>query len=441
VAVTSIVLFTRDLRLHDHPALAAAVRAGHDLVPLFVLDPALVGRSANRDRFLAASLGDLDRLLQKRGATLVLRQGTPAQLVREVAKESEATVVHMSADGSAYARRREADLKEALGSDGVDLVTHPGNTVIEPGAIAPPGEEAYPLFTPYFEAWTAAPRRGVLPAPDAIRVPPDLDPGPRPASLVFTPDSMELPNGGESWGRSRFDRFLSDGVGTYRDVRNDMGADATSKLSPYLRFGCLSANEMVSRLSERGGKGANELIRQLAWRDFFAHVLASDPSLEWRNLREPSNDVRPIADADQILERWIEGRTGIPLVDAAMRQLRREGWIHNRARMVAASFLTRHLGIPWQRGAEVFMRYLVDGDPASNSGNWQWIAGTGGDPQRSRALNPVRQAMRFDPQAAYIRRYIPQLTDVSVPLVFAPWKERRAIIANGYVAPIVEVPT
>jgi deoxyribodipyrimidine photo-lyase len=441
VSVASIVLFTRDLRLHDHPALTAAIRTGGDVVPLFVLDPSLLGRSPNRDRFMAASLGDLDRLLQKRGATLVLRQGTPAQLVREVAKESEATVVHMSADGSAYARRREVDLREALGSDGVDLVTHPGNTVIEPGALPPPGEDAYPLFTPYFEAWTAAPRRGVLPPPDAIRLPSEIDPGPRPASLVFPPDSMELPNGGESWGRSRLERFLSDGVGTYRDVRNDMGADATSKLSPYLRFGCLSANEMVSRLSERGGKGANELIRQLAWRDFFADLLASDPSLEWRDLRESSNDVRPLlGDHDQMLERWIEGRTGIPLVDAAMRQLRREGWIHNRARTVAASFLTRRLGIPWQQGAEVFMRYLVDGDPASNSGNWQSVAGTGSDPQRSRALNPVRQAMRFDPDAAYIRRYIPQLKDVSVPLVFAPWKERRAIIANGYVAPIIDVP-
>jgi deoxyribodipyrimidine photo-lyase len=440
--VSVVILFTRDLRLHDHPALTAAVRTGGEVVPLFVLDPALLGRSPNRDRFLAGSLVDLDRSLQKRGARLILREGPPAQRVREVAKESEATVVHMSADETDYARRRESDLVETLEADGVEILVHPGNTVVEPGALAPAGQEAYPAFAPYFTAWVDAIRRPVLPAPDTIRLPSDLDPGPRPPSLVFPPDSMELPNGGESWGRSRLERYLSGGVATYRDARNDLGADATSRLSPYLRFGCLSANEMVARLSERGGRGANELIRQLAWRDFFAQLLASDPSLEWRDFREPPEDVPPVPErADQALDRWTEGRTGIPLVDAAMRQLRREGWIHARARMVAASFLTRRLGIPWQRGAEIFMRYLVDGDPANNSGGWQWVAGTGSDPQRSKVLNPVRQAMRFDPEAIYIRRYIPELAGVSIPLVFAPWKEPRALVANGYVAPIIEVPT
>ncbi len=435
-----IILFTRDLRLHDHPALTAAVRAGGEVVPLFVLDPALLGRSPNRDRFLASSLVDLDRSLQKRGARLILREGPPAQRVREVAKESDSTVVHMSADTSAYAKRRETDLREALGPDGVELVVHPGNSIIEPGAIAPADQEAYSVFTPYLSAWADAPRRAVLPRPDTIKLPPELDPGPRPPSLVFRPDSMDLLSGGESYARSRLDRYVADGVVTYREARNDMGADATSRLSPYLRFGCLSANEMVARLSERGGKGAQELIRQLAWRDFFAQLLANDPSLVWRDFREPPDDLPPVPErADHILERWAEGRTGIPLVDAGMRQLGREGWMHNRARMVVASFLTRRLGIPWQRGAEVFMRYLVDGDAASNSGGWQWLAGTGSDPQRSKVLNPVRQAMRFDPEAIYIRRYIPELAGVSIPLVFAPWKEPRALVANGYVSPIIDV--
>jgi deoxyribodipyrimidine photo-lyase len=438
--VTHIVLFTRDLRLHDHPALTAAVHAGDDVVPLFVLDPGLLGRSPNRDRFLVDCLADIDRSLQKRGARLVVREGHPVQRVVEVAKESEAVVVHVSADATEYAQRREADLREALGADGVELVVHPGNAVVEPGAVGSAPHEAHTVFTSYYEAWAEAPRRSPLSAPGAVRLPRDLDPGPRPPSLVFRPDSMELPPGGESRARSRLDAYIGGRAIGYRDARNDLGADATSRMSAYLRFGCLSANEMVTRLAERGGKGPNELIRQLAWRDFYSQLLASDPSLAWRNFREPPDDLPPIPErADEVFERWTEARTGIPLVDAGMRQLHREGWIHHRARMIAANFLTRHLGIPWQRGADVFMRYLVDGDPASNSGGWQGMAGTGPDPQRSHVLNPVRQAMRFDREAVYIRRYIPELADVSVPLVFAPWKEPRALIANGYVSPMIEL--
>jgi deoxyribodipyrimidine photo-lyase len=233
--------------------------------------------------------------------------------------------------------------------------------------------------------------------------------------------------------------YLHGGVERYADLRDDMAADATSRLSPYLRFGCLSANELAALASARPGGDA--LVRQLAWRDFYGSLLAHDPTIAWRDYRQPPADVpEPPEFAPYAFECWTKGRTGIPLVDAGMRQLLREGWMHNRARMVTASFLTRRLGVPWQEGAAHFARWLVDGDPANNSGGWQWVAGTGTDPRRSRSFSPVRQAERFDPRGAYIRRYVRELADVPTPLLFAPWRDPAVLRDTGYPSPVIEVP-
>ena len=434
-----MVLFSRDLRVHDHPALTAALRESRYVVPMFVFDPRLLGRSSNRDRFLQMSLVDLDRSLARCGGRLIVRHGDPVEACVTLARQVDADSVHVSGDVSAYAIGRERRLEDALGRDGVQLRFHPGNAVVEPGKVTPAGRDAYHVFTPYHRAWVDSPRRSPLPAPGRIRVPDAIDIGPRPDPDAVSPDSIDLPPGGETPARRHFDRYLAGDAREYSAARNDLAADGTSRLSPYVRLGCLSANEAVHRLTAVAESG--DLIRQFAWRDFFGQLLRSDPSLQWRSLHTPPEGATPVPDdADALLERWSEGLTGLPLVDAGMRQLRREGWIHNRARLVVASFLTRRLGVPWQEGSRVFMRWLVDGDPANNSGNWQWVAGTGADARRSRTLNPVRQAARFDPDGAYIRRYVRELRDVDPPLIFAPWIEPVVLRATGYPTPALEVP-
>ena len=434
----TIVLFSRDLRLHDHPALVEAVRTSDEVVPLFVLDPSLLDPSPNRARFLLEGLVDLDRGISQRGGRLVLRSGDVAETAIAVAADIGADRLFVTADATSTARRREARLAEGLGALGVGLRTFPGNAVIEPGELAPAGREAYLVFTPYHRAWAGAPRRSVLAPPKRIRVPDAVPSDPMPAPRLVTADAFDLPTGGERHGRRHLDVFLRTGASRYAELRNDMAADATSRLSPYLRFGFVSANEAAHRASQVAG--AEEFVRQLAWRDFFGQLLWHDPRLAWTDLREGPLLEPPLVDPEHALKLWKEGQTGLPLVDAGMRQLRREGWIHNRARMVVASFLTRRLAIPWQEGARHFFRYLVDGDPASNSGGWQWVAGTGTDPRRSRSFNPVRQAERFDPDGSFVRRYVRELSDVPTPLIFAPWKDPSLLESIGYPEPVIPVP-
>ncbi len=437
--MTDVVLFTRDLRVHDHHALSAACRAGGRVISLFVFDPGLLGRSPNRDRFLTESLTDLDRSLVKLRGGLVTREGDPVAHVVDLVRRGDVRAVHLSEDVSAFARRRDRRLRDALEPLGVPLLVHPGNAVVAPGDVVPAAKLVYSVFTPYHRAWAEAPRRPLDPVPARIELPPGLEPGPRPNPSAVRAESIDLAPGGESAGRRHLDAYLATDATRYADVRDDLAADSTSRLSAYLRFGCLSATEVVERAAAIPGTEA--LIRQLAWRDFYGQLLAHDPTLQWRSLREPPRDIpTPPEHAAFFFGCWQEGRTGIPLVDAGMRQLRREGWMHNRARMVVASYLTRRLGIPWQEGAAHFMRWLVDGDPASNAGGWQWAAGIGTDPRRSRSFNPVRQAERFDPAGAYVRRYVRELAGTPAGLIFAPWKEPEVLRATGYPAPILEVP-
>lgn len=432
----TLVLFTRDLRVHDHPALHEAVRTSHEIVPLFVLDPRLLERSPNRTRFLFEGLHDLDVALRSRLGRLIVRRGDPVQVALRVAREHVCARIFLTSDASAYAVSRERRLRAAARWNGLEVRTFPGHAIVEPGEIGPRDADAYRVFTPYLRAWTAAPRRSSLPAPPRVAVP-DVrsHPIPEPASVV--PDARDLPTGGERSGRRHLDLFVRTDLGNYAEERDELAVDATSRLSPYLRFGFVSANEIAHRAS--GPVGSEAFVRQLAWRDFYLQLLAAEPGLAWRDLRPGPEAGAPPVDPSVALELWKEGMTGIPLVDAGMRQLRREGWMHNRARMVTASFLSRRLGISWQEGASHFARYLVDGDPASNAGGWQWAAGTGTDPRRSRVFNPVRQARRFDRAGDYIRRYVPELAGVASPRIFSPWKDRSLIGLMGYPEPVIPV--
>jgi deoxyribodipyrimidine photo-lyase len=433
--VRVLVLFTRDLRVRDHPALWEACGVASEIVPLFVVDPALMGRSPNRARFITECLVELDRALKLRGGRLFTREGDVAATAVEAAVETGCREIFVTSDVGATAAHRSERLGSLAAGHGIRLRTFPGHAVVEPGAVAPHGARAYRVFTPYLHAWSSAARRPQVGTPRAVRVPPELRAGRLPIPGRSRPTALELPPGGEAAGRKRMQRFLSRGAGAYGEGRNDLAGDRTSRLSPYLRFGCISASELAANAYEIAG--AQEFVRQLAWRDFFHQLMAEHPSMSRHDLRDATDEPAPVDDA--IVAAWIEGRTGLPLVDAGMRQLAQEGWMHNRARLVTASFLTRRAGVPWQVGAAHFSHHLVDGDPANNAGNWQWVAGTGAAGRRSRPLNPARQAERFDRDGVFVRRYVPELAGVEGHAVLAPWRHPELRRATGYPAPILNV--
>ncbi|MFF7890897.1 cryptochrome/photolyase family protein [Streptomyces sp. NPDC007907] len=429
----AVVLFTSDLRLHDHPPLHAALHAADEVVPLFVRDPAVHAAGfdvPNRAAFLADCLADLDASLRRLGGRLVVRSGPVAREVRAVAAACGATEVHMAAGVTGFAHRREERLRKELDADGVRLRVHEGVvTALAPGAVTPAGSDHFAVFTPYMRRWSKERLRDPLPAPRAVRVPEAArgeDPPARPAGPDLSPD---LPPGGESAGRDRFARWADADLSRYEDRHDDLAGDATSRLSPYLHFGALSPVEVVRRAREKGGAGAQAFVRQVCWRDFHHQVLASRPEVSLRDYRSREDRWRGEEEAAEDIAAWREGRTGYPVVDAGMRQLRHEGWMHNRARLVVASFLTKTLYVDWRIGARHFLRFLVDGDLVNNQLNWQWVAGTGTDTRPNRVLNPVLQGKRYDPDGGYVRRWVPELADVRGSAVHEPWRlpeHRRA---------------
>ncbi|HSJ61607.1 MAG TPA: deoxyribodipyrimidine photo-lyase [Jiangellaceae bacterium] len=433
--MTAVVLFTRDLRVHDHPALAAACRDHAAVVPLFVIDEQILRAptaSPNRAAFLAEALADLRSSLRELGGDLVIRRGDAVAETLRVASETRADAVLVSSDVSAYAQRRQRRLAAEAARAGVAVEFTVGVTVVPPGSIHPVGGNHYRVFTPYHRAWQRVKWRPVEPAPVTVPVPVGLRVGelPAPDDLVPGDRSPTLPSGGESAGRRLLDnvRRVAAGEPDY----DDLTGDRTSRLSPYLHLGCVSPLAAARRLSGR----APGLTRQLAWRDFLHQVTAAFPAIS-------TTDYRPRAVAwrrdDEALAAWRSGRTGIPIVDAGMRQLLAEGWMHNRARLITASFLTKTLGLDWRHGAAHFFRWLVDGDVANNAGNWQWVAGTGNNTRPNRVLNPIRQAHRFDPDGEYVRRHVPELAAVAGRAVHEPWRLGAAERAGlDYPTPLLD---
>lgn len=428
MAAPAVVLFTQDLRVHDQPVLTCALEEGRQVVPLFVLDPVLTGRaSRNRNAYLAEALEDLRSALRGRGGDLIVRQGESAEQVHALAQETGATDVHLSAGVSRFARCR----RERIAEKGLRTRTHPGITVVPPGEVTPSGGDHYKVFTPYWRAWEGAGRRPVLPAPERVPVPAGLETGGIPAHLPEegrgVPADVPL-RGGEARARVRRDDWLDGGLAEYPDRHDDLPGRATSRLSADLRFGCLSPLELERAAHERGG---DAYVRQLAWRDFHHQVTAAFPAITVRDYRDRGRTWHEDPDA---LEAWKQGRTGVPIVDAGMRQLLDEGFMHNRARMITAAFLTRILRVDWRHGVAHFDAHLYDGDVADDHGNWQWVAGTGNDTRPDRGFNPLRQARRFDPDGVYVRRHIPELADLPGRRAHTPWKEDPP--PAGYPAPI-----
>jgi deoxyribodipyrimidine photo-lyase len=425
---TAIVVFTRDLRLHDNPALHQACARARQVVPLFVADPAIAA-PPNRARFLAESLADLRAGLRERGGDLVIRDGDPAAEVIALAAETKASAVYLADDVSHYATARRRELERECARHRLDLALTPGLTVVPPADLKPAGGGHYRVFTPYWRAWRAATWREGCPVPQAIQMPAVSRIGRIPPSDGASPG---LAKGGEQAGRRRYTAWRQGQLAGYAENHDDLAGDATSRLSAYLRFGCVSPLEVATGALDR--PGGEEFCRQLAWRDFFYQVTAAFPDIARKNYRPGA----AWHEDQAALDAWRAGQTGIPIVDAGLRQLAAEGFMHNRARMITASFLTRNLGMDWRYGYAHFAALLADGDVACNAGNWQWVAGTGNNTRPNRVMNPLRQAQRFDKSGQYVRRYVPELAGLDPAYIQTPWKLAPSRHL-GYPGPIVEL--
>ena len=374
--------------------------------------------------------------------------GRPLDALRRLAAETGASALFAEEDFSPYARRRDAAVQRAL-----PLTLTGGVAVRRPAEVQKAGGGPYTVFTPFSRAWRALrpPTEGdLLPAPAHLPSPPtELDSLPIPAP----PARPALFPPGEAEARRRLERFVSDRIFAYGEGRNQLDAEGTSALSPYFRFGMLSARTAVVAALKAGRSAGSAYARQsadawlseLIWREFYLHILYHFPDV-LKTAFQPGLRRIPWRDAPDELEAWKAGRTGYPVVDAAMRQLAETGWMHNRARMIVASFLVKDLLIDWRQGEQHFMDRLVDGDPAANNGGWQWTAGTGTDAAPYfRIFNPVLQSAKFDPQGRFIRRFVPELARVPDRFIHAPWTmsplEQRAcgcVIGQDYPAPIVD---
>ena len=417
---TAVVWFRRDLRLHDHPALDRAV-AGYDrVVPLYVVDGELLtGRwaSANRTWFLARSLDALAVAIAERGGRLALVRGDPRTAVVAFATSIGAEAIFASRDYGPYGRQRDDAVAAAAKEAGIMFLAGRGLLVHEPEDVNRESGGPFSVFSPFHRRWTALPVRDVLDAPETIETGAlpiaatgtiaDVLGDPRP-----TADPELLLEPGETAARLRLASWaVSNGLRDYDTGRDRLAAEGTSRLSQDLRWGTLSPVEVVERCAGPGA-GPARFRSEIAWRDFYAHLFWHEPRVRRESFRRDFDAVEWRTDDDMITA-WRNGRTGYPIVDAAMRQLRATGWMHNRARMIVASFLTKHLLADWRVGEAHFMEHLVDGDPASNNGGWQWAASTGTDPQPwFRIFNPTLQGRRHDPDGAYVRRWVPELRDV-----------------------------
>lgn len=432
--------FRRDLRLDDHPALLAAVAGSHDadgadgrVVPLFVVDPALWRtRATPRLVYLARSLRSLDAAL---GGHLVVRTGDPRTVVAAVAQEAGATAVHVTAATEPYGRRRDEAVAGVLGHDGVPLVPTGSPYAVGPGQLATQAGTPFQVFTAFRGAWLDHGWHAPARAPGAVNWATLAGDGvpEEPATDV------ELPAAGEQAARARWAEFLADDLDRYPTDRDRPDLDGTSNMSVHLKYGEIHPRTMLADLAAAGtSRAAGDEARrdavagyrsEIAWREFHADVLWHSPSAATRSLRPVvPEDAWAEGEAERTaLTAWAEGRTGYPLVDAGMRQLRALGWMHNRVRMVVASFLVKDLHVRWQRGAEHFMQWLVDGDVPQNQLNWQWVAGSGRDAAPYfRIFNPVTQGTRFDPDGRYVRRWVPELRDIPGAAVHQPWLLSRS---------------
>lgn len=451
----SLIWFRRDLRLADNPALSAGIERG-EVVPVFIIDPTLLNSErvgTKRVAWLAANLRALDESLRERGSRLIVRRGEPAGVLRQLAHETQAAQVLFNLDVTPYARRRDERVALELEQHGLTVETFDDVTLHHPEEVVTLTGRPYQVFTAFKKAWLLLPKPS---ADQAAPVPAQLPlsiPAVASLPLDFAETALDLPRAGEEAAIDRLNDFLEEMIYGYAEGRNLLDRAATSFLSPYLRFGALSIRQAywgaqaASALAEEAEAkaGAASWLNELIWREFYLALLYHFPHTIERPLREQYTHFAWLADEDAFTA-WCEGRTGYPVVDASMRCLNATGWLHNRARMIVASFLTKDLLIDWRKGERYFMQQLIDGDSAANAGGWQWAAGVGADAQPFfRVFNPTLQGQRFDPDGKFVRQWLPELARVPDRLVHEPWKmtsleqrEASCLIGRDYPAPIID---
>ena len=413
----SVLWFRRDLRLGDHAALMTAASHG-PVTALFVLDDMLLASSGGpRTAYLFRTLRALDADLRAHGGALTVRHGTPQDVVPALVREIGAAAVHVSADFGPYGARRDERVAAALGE--VPLVPTGSPYAVAPGRVLKADGTPYKVFTPFYRAWSE----------HGWRRPADSDPA-KVTWLVVDDDAIpddpaidaELPEAGEAAALETWKAFQANGLRHYAKIRNRPDLDQTSRMSPHLKWGTIHPRTMLVDLE--GGNDAYR--RQICWRDFYGQVLHHWPSSAHDYFKPDMKRMRYDGGkrADEVFETWARGETGFPIVDAGMRQLLAEGWMHNRVRMIVASFLVKDLHLEWTRGARHFMDHLIDGDLANNQHGWQWTAGTGTDAAPYfRVFNPVSQGEKFDPTGDYVRRWVPQLRGIPGAAVHQPWTQ------------------
>ena len=434
----------RDLRLKNNSALRHALASGRPVIPLFILDQRLLNVAGpNRLNFLYAGLQALDQELRLRGSRLVVRRGKVRHILRQILAETNAEAIYAEEDFTPYARERD----DAVGAAFPLKLIH-GQTYHPPGAVLNQKGEPYTIFSPYSKAWKALPLVDLEAWLPPERFPPmDLPPG------DVIPDaqvSVDFP-ASEAEAQSRLAAFLNGPVFDYAEHRDRLDLDGTSSLSPYFHFGMITTRQaahavlQISAPTAEACQGCIAWLNELIWREFYIQILFRYPEV----LKIAFNPrLRNICWRDSLdeLRAWQSGQTGYPIVDAGMRQLSGSGWMHNRSRMIAASFLCKDLLINWQEGEDWFMRQLIDADLAANNGGWQWVAGVGTDAAPYfRIFNPLLQGKRFDPEGCYIRRWVPELANVPDAYIHEPWRMPLEVqrmsgcqIGEDYPFPIVD---
>jgi len=449
---TTIWWIRRDLRLRDNQALAAAQQTGENVIPLFIIDPILIEsqpRPEKRLNFLWGGLHALDENLRQAGSRLVVRRGDPISQLTRLVTETQATAIFAEEDFTPYAQKRDLRVLEQL-----PLNLTPGLTILPVGSVLKADGYPYTVFTPFSKAWKTFPlpqADAVLPKPEQIKTPAGITSFPLPSHPHL---SEFLP--GEAEAQKRLQKFLTGNqapIFQYLELRERPDLEGTSLLSPYLRFGMISVRELVIAARNAIQKAANTdtskstqtWLNELIWREFFISILAHFPQVRRQSFRPALRQIRWRNEPAEF-DAWKNGLTGYPIVDAGMRQLFQTGWMHNRARMIVASFLVKDLLIDWRWGEAWFMQNLVDGDLAANNGGWQWSAGTGTDAAPYfRIFNPILQGKKFDPRGDYIRYWVPELAEVPIKYIHNPWEMPDQIqtqvgvqVGSEYPDPIVD---
>jgi len=448
-----LVWLRRALRVQDNTPLWNAVHDAEELIPAVCLqDSAAYRDDTPRRRFISQSLYDLDRKLTEAGSALIVLAGVPSQAIPAAAQRFGVEAVYAATVYDPVGCAHDTRIRSSLSKQGVRWATFKDIVVCERNEVMTRAGLPFKVFTPFKNAWLErlAQAPGVLPRVRTIRTP-------RVSSAARLSDMCPLlppapEPGGEKAALKRLRDFIAGSVATYRDRRDFLGVDGTSRLSAHLSHGTISIRQVLWAAVEakesadaKGRQNTDTFISELIWREFYYHILGNFPRVIKGPFREDF-DALVWSENKKHFAAWCEGRTGYPVVDAAMRQLASEGWMHNRARMIVASFLTKDLHLSWQWGERYFFEQLMDADIASNNGGWQWTAGTGTDASPwFRIFNPVMQGERFDPDGAYVRRYVPELQRLPSESIHKPWMMSRAdqeqygvVVDKTYPAPIID---